>query len=234
MKALISTFLIVCCSLGLYAQEGFTYSFPDTAQGGPIGLSYLFDGTLTNDLSDSMIYDWEVISTDLGEGWNYTVCDKHLCYFPNSNNPLLKNSATYAGNESNIMKVEIFTDSTAMSGNICLQVRRTDDTLQVKTICLSVNLWTTDIDPLLAEGVSLGQNTPNPFGAQTMINFELKGHAAELLITDLSGRLVETHILSPSQTELQTGGNLAPGLYFYSLKMEGRIVASRKMQVLNN
>lgn len=91
-------------------------------------------------------------------------------------------------------------------------------------------------------GVTLYQNTPNPFNASTAIRFSLpeKQHVT-LKIYDIQGRVVselcdETlspgcHLYEWSGTNPITGREAAAGLYFYSLQT-GKTRSTQKMMYL--
>ncbi len=80
----------------------------------------------------------------------------------------------------------------------------------------------------------LEQNYPNPFNPSTTIQYNLAKNAfISLEIFDLNGGLVEVLV-----NENQAGGahrvswqaeNVAAGIYFYTLKVDGRKVGSRKL-----
>ena len=78
----------------------------------------------------------------------------------------------------------------------------------------------------------LGQNTPNPFTEQTTIAYGLPASYtnAQIHIMDMNGRLVSTHQLTQAQGELTINGlTLQPGMYLYSLVVNGQIVDTKKM-----
>ena len=83
------------------------------------------------------------------------------------------------------------------------------------------------------EDIKLEQNIPNPFENQTLIAFNLPENATVILeITDAAGRplerIVDTHLSEGQHTVTWDGSAYAPGVYFYSLYADGKLL-TRKM-----
>ena len=87
----------------------------------------------------------------------------------------------------------------------------------------------------LATKASLGrlhQNIPNPSGSETRIAYELSETArgGMLFIFDMQGRTIARYQVSQRQGEIIIpAGQLASGLYHYSLIIDGKIIDTRKM-----
>ena len=82
----------------------------------------------------------------------------------------------------------------------------------------------------------LTQNAPNPFHQTTTISYYLPQEAgnAAITITDTNGKLVKTYNLSEKgngQLVIE-GGQLTPGMYYYSLMLEGKVITTKKMILL--
>lgn len=83
---------------------------------------------------------------------------------------------------------------------------------------------------------SLGQNTPNPAGNATRIQYTIPSNTttAQLLLTDNVGRTVKTiQLTSSGFINLNTSG-LSSGTYNYSLIIDGKIVETKNMVVIRN
>ncbi len=80
---------------------------------------------------------------------------------------------------------------------------------------------------------SLEQNQPNPFNEATVIRYTLPAttKTAELRIFDINGKLVQTYTLSPDDGGVLdiSGNTFTPGIYNYSLFVDGHLKKSRKM-----
>ena len=90
----------------------------------------------------------------------------------------------------------------------------------------------------LPKGYALYQNFPNPFYDATVFAYELEGPAfVELLLYNINGQLVSTLVRATQTqgnylTQLH-GEDLPAGVYFYQLRLNGRVVEKRKMLHLN-
>ncbi len=83
-----------------------------------------------------------------------------------------------------------------------------------------------------AKEFTLAQNVPNPFSAQTTIRYNLprgvKG--ATIGVFDLNGRMqLQFNGLNGSSQVVIDGNTLQPGIYIYSLLVEGQEVLSKRM-----
>jgi hypothetical protein len=79
-------------------------------------------------------------------------------------------------------------------------------------------------------GASLEQNEPNPFNEVTTFRYRIPaGTKAQILITDISGRKVKS-LEAPENGQVEINANeLQPGIYIYSLVVDGQTVASKRM-----
>jgi hypothetical protein len=80
----------------------------------------------------------------------------------------------------------------------------------------------------------LSQNYPNPFNPATKINFKLKsGGNTKLILYDILGKEIATLVdkeLSAGDYETEVDGSrLSSGIYVYSLKVDGKFSAVKKM-----
>lgn len=83
----------------------------------------------------------------------------------------------------------------------------------------------------------LYQNTPNPFNQDTEIKYYVPSSSINmnLFIFDLQGSLIKSIPIRSTGEGSYTlnGGELRPGLYVYSLMIDGREVASKRMILTN-
>ncbi|MGI8952477.1 MAG: tail fiber domain-containing protein [Chitinophagaceae bacterium] len=82
-------------------------------------------------------------------------------------------------------------------------------------------------------GASLQQNVPNPYNNSTTISYILpdKFSSAQIIITDNSGKTLKQVSLSGSGKGVLTvdAASLSAGMYNYSLMVDGKLIATRKM-----
>ena len=105
----------------------------------------------------------------------------------------------------------------------------------IRVIDLSGTLGVNDIEGF--QGFRLEQNVPNPFNANTSINFSLSNtEKISLIIYDTYGRLVDqplNKVMSPgNHTVSINSDNFSSGLYFYTLEVGNQRV-TKKMILVN-
>ncbi len=83
---------------------------------------------------------------------------------------------------------------------------------------------------------SLEQNIPNPFNQSTTITYTLpaKFTSAKIIVTDNSGKTIKQFTLSsPGKGAVSiAAGALASGLYHYALFVDGKMMDSKKMEII--
>jgi hypothetical protein len=84
---------------------------------------------------------------------------------------------------------------------------------------------------------SLLQNFPNPFNPRTIIKYKLdKRIHLQLIVYDISGKEVATlvnEIMNAGMHEVQfNASDLPSGVYLYTMRVEGELVAARRMTLL--
>lgn len=84
----------------------------------------------------------------------------------------------------------------------------------------------------------LAQNVPNPFSVSTSIKYQLPAgtQKAVIGIYDMNGKEIRLFPLSAEKTGVVTiqGGDLKPGMYLYSLIVDGSYFDSKKMVLTSN
>ena len=97
----------------------------------------------------------------------------------------------------------------------------------------SKNILSESIDGTLVEKAKLGQNAPNPFDGNTVIEYYLPKTVsnAQVVVYDNAGRMIkEVTIEATGQGQIDLKlTNLPAGTYHYSLIVDGKIEDSKKM-----
>lgn len=84
-----------------------------------------------------------------------------------------------------------------------------------------------------ASAVSLEQNQPNPFNQTTVIRYKIPAGAnAQLNVYDAAGAMIKTMRASESGMSQINAGELKAGTYTYTLVIDGKQIASKKMVML--
>ena len=88
----------------------------------------------------------------------------------------------------------------------------------------------------MAKGFALGQNVPNPFTLATTITAEIpEGVAqAKIVVYNLNGGEVDSYPLSKhgKNTIEIAAGTFPPGIYFYSLVVDGEVIGLKKLMLV--
>ena len=92
-------------------------------------------------------------------------------------------------------------------------------------------------DDNLPQKVTLNQNYPNPFNSTTMISYELQtADFVEVIIYNSAGEKVWTTVKQKKEAGkynlLFDGAKFNSGIYFYSIKINGNIKATKKMALI--
>jgi Chaperone of endosialidase/Secretion system C-terminal sorting domain len=85
---------------------------------------------------------------------------------------------------------------------------------------------------LVTMGYSLSQNTPNPFSGITTIRYSIPQNVrnAQLGVFDLTGKmLLQFNNLSGTSQTIIDGSRLQPGIYIYTLLIDGQEMISKRM-----
>ena len=93
----------------------------------------------------------------------------------------------------------------------------------------------TSANDLALSGVALYQNTPNPFGRETSIRYYLPStiNQAYISIFDLTGKKLRSYELTQrgEGSITVTNDDLTPGMYLYTLVVDGREADTKRMIV---
>src|SRR6266536_1143841 len=82
-------------------------------------------------------------------------------------------------------------------------------------------------------GASLEQNQPNPFNQSTVIRYHLpQGSSGQINVYDTNGSLVKTLKATDSGQAVINGNDLAAGTYTYTLVVNGKMTASKKLVLI--
>lgn len=90
----------------------------------------------------------------------------------------------------------------------------------------------TDVTKNSEYGGELYQNYPNPFDKSTIIKFRLPKdlNSATIYLYDLNGNQIKSYSIHESDEVLEIkAAELSPGIYLYSLMINGNIVDTKKM-----
>jgi Secretion system C-terminal sorting domain len=134
-------------------------------------------------------------------------------------------------------KVTSYTGSQFRASINPLLVRKYESSSSLRSSALKVSSSTTGISEETMSGITnyLYQNTPNPFTESSNIRYAVQENAASAFIGiyDLQGQLVRKLKVGSGTGEIsiQASGELKPGMYIYSLFVDGAKFGTKKMVV---
>ena len=216
--AFVSTFTFAQ-TLNFY-QEGDT-----TKQSLGTGVEVPFKGNIINLTNADITSTWLVTNINFpNQTWTFVVCDDILCYAPNT----ASKTQTVPANDTSLLKTSIYPDAPGVGS---LTIRATNDaTGETHEYMLTVDATVSTHQ--LANVVVFAQNAPNPFENYTRVKYDLKGNDGQIVITDVAGRQVSVYNLNDNAGQIEIGQELARGLYFYTLTVDGQAVLTKRLQKL--
>lgn len=108
--------------------------------------------------------------------------------------------------------------------------------LEEKVKAMSMPLSNNSTVSTKFQGSYLQQNTPNPFSTETIIRFNIsdKFNNAFIGIYDLNGKQVKRIPIQTSEMQITVPAHvLSPGTFIYNLVVDGQIIDSKKMVVID-
>lgn len=230
MMRKIYAFILALLPIVASAQFSFEYA-DDSSKVDELGSDVAFDLVVKNlDPVNAKDVRWRIVSNDfVSTDWKDYVCD-YVCYTPvvRSNDITLLPDTSFPIIHHIRMKTE---HGTGTSTLCFFDVNDSANTIQCRTLT-AISDTTVGVNTVKKEA-SLGQNTPNPFNNVSVVKYELTESTGYLKIHDLTGKLVKEIYLINNRGQVTLGDQLDAGLYFYSLWENGKIVASRRMQVID-
>jgi hypothetical protein len=122
--------------------------------------------------------------------------------------------------------------------NVCSATCATDTMYfyeQDMAIAASISIADTStlgVKTINASGLSVAQNTPNPFNKTTQISYNLtKSSDVTFSVYDMTGRVLVNNVYTNSAAGAHTinlsANSFSPGIYFYSFNVNGSIVTKK-------
>ena len=255
-------FLLACLPMMLQAQEFTFIPETDTVQDAEVNQKPVFYHIVRNDSSFDLDIQWRLFD-HFGslESWDDNICEGiELCYPPSTRTEsfTLKsgdsvliyhyiNAYDVPGSGSSEV---CFFDPADSAGTVICQTVYADvvmpDTLAiyldgVYAFVIDGDTYeiydgeyvTLGYDAPVLNSEYLSQNSPNPFSSQSTINYAFSGTDGEITVHDLTGKMIHSVKLKNNKGRIQLGSDLQAGLYFYSLKSNGVVIDTKRMQVLD-
>ncbi len=183
----------------------------------------------------------DIVHVPVDENDNYSIAYGNMIV------PLVKAVQELSKITDNIPTVKTQQDSTINALNAKIQYLQN----QISNCCTKVIIGKSFIDNAVSPTTTgsnldgsainatsittpvLFQNSPNPFSQQTSIQYSIPTNtqSASIMVFDLTGKLIKTiPITSFGNGSITINGNeLSPGMFVYSLIVDGKIVDTKRM-----
>jgi Secretion system C-terminal sorting domain len=161
-------------------------------------------------------------------GWDVVLCTNNACfpYVPTSGT-----LGTIASGDSGYFHLQCGFMGFAGTNQVRVRVYETSNPTNCDTITFLYHAMTSiGFADNSSEELGLSQNYPNPFSETTTIAYDLAGQTGELVVTDVSGKVIFVYKLNSPKGNITIGGFL-PGIYFYALNNDAGMIARRTMIV---
>lgn len=162
-------------------------------------------------------------------GWNVLMCTSNGCY---SYLPSGGSLGIVSNGDSAHLNLHCGFVGIAGTGVVRVRVYETGNPSNSDTITFLYHaVSSTGIADNLNGSTSLSQNFPNPFSASTTIKYNLEQPDGKIIITDIQGKEISGYQLQGHSGTLVITGDFKPGVYFYSLYSNNKIISKNKMIV---
>lgn len=238
MRKFLTMLLVFVCAGGFSALQAQTFNV-ETGHSGPIvGLKGdLLQGhfSIVND-SDEDVDIKVTMLPNLEMGHLAYFC-WDVCYAPTSSFLTSEVAVTLPAKSTEDSKFIYYLDANGIVGQSSVTFRfwdENDPTNQVE-VTLDFSIVITDVEENLASMVTMNA-FPSPATAAAYISYEMPESAvsqeAVVEISNVFGNTMESYAIRNSKGVLPIDvSNMAPGVYFYSILVDGVRIQSRKLVV---
>ncbi|MDQ3190241.1 MAG: T9SS type A sorting domain-containing protein [Bacteroidota bacterium] len=207
---IIST-IAVCFFPFLLSAQNYTIS-PSATMNIDLQLDQ-YNGTqvsFLNNLNRTLNLEWELISNDLVNGWDYSLCDYGTCHVGIPNSGVMD---PVAEGDSGFVKMNLTPYQVDGTGQIKLIVFETGSTATPDTIIFNYNTLSTSIQ----NNSDLANITIFPNPTSETIFIENLNEPSTISLMDISGKTIH-RIISSNKKEAIAINHLSKGIYIVSIE----------------
>ena len=181
---------------------------------------------LYNDSTAAFPMSWSVETSNLDTGWEFSICDPNVCH-PKGMSSGAFNLPTTTVNR--IMNIHYYPNNNG--GQSTVSVKLWEDQYPNEFVMLT---WTgvigaMSVDNEVSEYSML--TFPNPATNNIHIQYDLNTTSGEneVVLYDITGKKIESKVVSNAKGILQFSKDLNPGIYFYTLISNGQVIMTNKV-----
>lgn len=229
MKKLL-LFSLLFSLVGFSKAQTFTITPNDSIESTNDVNDWLSDYIYIHNTSGSSInLSFQTITNTMDpNGWNVLLCTSLGCY---SYIPSGGSLGTIPNGDSAHLNLHCGFVGIAGTGVVRVRVYETGNPSNSDTVTFVYHAVSSTGIMDNTTDVFLSQNFPNPFSASTTIKFKLGEANGKLVITDIQGKKISEHQLNSNSGEVIITENFKPGVYFYSLYSDNKMISKNKMIV---
>lgn len=230
-KLLLLPFLLFTVSASL--AQTFTVTPNDSIESTNDINDWLSDYTYINNTSGSALnLSFQTITNTMDpNGWDVLMCTSNGCY---SYLPSGGSLGIVSNGDSAHLNLHCGFVGIAGTGVVRVRVYETGNPSNADTVTFiyhavaSTGIFDNGNIPL-----SLSQNFPNPFSTSTSttIKYKIEEPNGRLIIADVQGKEITEYQLNNKSGEVIIMENFKPGIYFYSLYSNNKLISKNKMIV---
>lgn len=228
-KLLLLSFLFIMG--GLSKAQTFTVSPNDSIESTNDVNDWLSDYIYINNTSGaSLNLSFQTITNTMDpNGWDVLLCTSNGCF---SYVPSAGSLGTVANGSSGHLNLHCGFVGIPGAGVVRFRVYETGNPSNADTISFIYHaVASTGIFDNNGYTPALSQNFPNPFSTSTFIRYNLEQTNGKLIITDTEGKKITEYLLSNRSGEVIVTKNFKPGVYFYSIYSNNKMISRNKMIV---
>jgi hypothetical protein len=222
--------ILLALIVGFSKAQTFSFSPDQTIESTNDVNDWLSDYIYIHNTSGSSLnLSFQTISNTMDpNGWNVLLCTSNGCY---SYIPSGGSLGMVANGDSAHLNLHCGFVGIPGTGVVKVRVYETGNPSNSDTITF---LYHAVVGAGIRDNTNdifLSQNFPNPFTTSTTIKFRLDEQNGKLVITDIQGKKISEYYLNNNSGEIILTEKLKPGVYFYSLYCNEKLITNNKMIV---
>ncbi|MFT5820265.1 MAG: hypothetical protein ACI8ZM_001504 [Crocinitomix sp.] len=183
------------------------------------------ESKILNSSDEDVVFEWEMITFDQPETWDFSLCDYTVCYTEGETTGTM--TSVGAGSESAFMRVNVVAD---IAGVGTYEFVIWDAALPDETDTLTIIL-TAEGSASINESLTADKLTVTaPINDQMFVTNN-SGELATYVVVNISGQVLANGFVGPHDNISIQTGDYNTGLYFLSFQNKGQILKTEKIVI---
>jgi len=181
------------------------------------------ESKILNSSDESVVFEWEMITFDQPETWDFSICDYTVCYTEGETAGTM--IAVDPGSESAFIRVNAFAD---VAGVGTYEFVIWDQAFPDDTDTLTIILTALDNASINEALTSDKLTVTSPVNDQMFVSNK-SGEMATFAVLNLSGQVISNGYVGPHENITIQTSDLNSGLYFLSFQDRGQVIKTEKI-----